>query len=501
MNLAELALRHHAQHRAVWSDGTWSSWGEMRNRAAAVAAGLRELGVREGDRVALIWPTSVDFIVAYLGVLAVGGVAVPLNPSSPPAELERELQMVSAVGALAAGAGADAIGLAATAGTGLRFLVLSGRGSVPSWEDLLAPSPPSFEPAPRRPEDPAVLLFTSGTAGDPKPAVLSHGNLLANIQQVAAVPSGGIQPDDVGFAAIPLFHVFGLNVVLGMALAAGLPLVVEERFSAQRALELFERLGVTLVVGAPPMFQSWVDVEGAPAGAFHSIRRAVSGAAALEPQLAEAFHRRFGVVLDQGYGLTEASPVVTTTVGTGRNLPGSIGRPVPGVELRLVDDAGDDVLQGDPGEIVVRGPNVFSGYWQDPAASAEVLVDGWLHTGDIAVVDDDGDLFMVDRKKDLVIVSGFNVFPEEVERVLCEHPDVLDAVVLGVPDRGTGEAVEAVVVAVPGREPVADQLAAHCRSRLARYKCPTTIRFTGHLPRNLGGKAMRRALRRGEASR
>lgn len=205
------------------------------------------------------------------------------------------------------------------------------------------------------------------------------------------------------------------------------------------------------------------------------------------------FEARFGVPLAQGYGLTEAAPVVSTTAGTGRNRPGSIGRPLPGVQVRLVDTNGD-ALQGDPGEIWVRGDNVFPGYWQDPQATAEVLVDGWLHTGDVAVLSDDGDLFLVDRTKDLIIVSGFNVFPAEVERCLAEHPDVAEVAVHGVPDPATGEAVEAVVVARPERRPDPAALVEHCRARLAHYKCPSRIRFTDSLPRNVAGKALRRAL-------
>ncbi len=496
MNLAALASGHHPEGRAVWDGQRFTTWGELRRRAAAAAFGLRELGVAPGDRVALVWPSGVDFVVAYLAVLGVGAVAVPLNPASPSAELERELAAVDPVGVLADPAGADAVGLLKAASVGVRFVVL-GRGStVPSWEDLSAPAKLHFEPVERGRHDPAVLLFTSGTAGEAKPAVLTHGNLLANLRQMGSVPGERIEPRDIGFTSIPLFHVFGLNVVLGVALATGLPLVLEERFCPQASLQLVRDLAVTLVVGAPPTFQGWLALPeaDAPARSFAGVRRAVSGAAALAPEVAMDFEARFGVPLAQGYGLTEAGPVVSTTVGTGRNRPGSVGRPLPGVQVRLVDTSGGDALQGDPGEIWVHGDNVFPGYWQDPQATAEVLAGGWLRTGDVAVVSDDGDLFLVDRTKDLIIVSGFNVYPAEVERCLAEHPDVAEAAVRGVPDPTTGEAVEAVVVARSGRRPDGTALVEHCRARLAHYKCPSRIRFTDRLPRNVAGKALRRAL-------
>ena len=251
------------------------------------------------------------------------------------------------------------------------------------------------------------------------------------------------------------------------------------------------------------MFDAWAQVASASsaatageAGPLVAVRRAVSGAAALEPEVARRFEECFGVPVWQGYGLTEASPAVATSLGTGRNRPGSVGRPLPGVEVRLVDEDGDDVLAGDPGEIWVRGPNVFAGYWRDSEATAAVRsTDGWLRTGDIGVVGDEGDLFVVDRQKDLVIVSGFNVYPAEVERVLAEMEGVAEVVVLGRPDPDTGEAVEAVVVAEPGAVLTEEDVRAHCLARLARYKCPTSVRFVPELPRGLAGKALRRALR------
>jgi long-chain acyl-CoA synthetase len=537
MNLAGLADQHAAGDRALYAEGTWHTWGEVRRRAGAVAAALKDLGVGAGDRVAVVWPTSVDFVVAYLGVLAAGAVAVPLNPNSPPNELGRELGVVEPAVVLAGGPVGAVPDVPHVV---LPAAVLAAEpvpGPPRTWEEFSAvagPEPEShaarhpdpaaagaavdaavdaaldaaldaavdkdylLHPVDRAESDLAVLLFTSGTAGDPKAAMLSHGNLTANLRQMLGIPEI-LRADDVGLVALPLFHVFGLNVALGLSLATGAALVLDARFDAALSLRQVQDLGVTTLLGVPTMFAAWVDVpdagdRGTPALA--GVRRAISGAAALDADVALRFHRRYGIEIWQGYGLTEAAPAVSTSLGTGRNRPGSVGRPLPGVEVRLVDEEGEPVLAGDTGEIWVRGDNVFVGYWRDAAATSSVRTDdGWLRTGDIGVIGDEGDLFVVERSKDLVIVSGFNVFPAEVERVVSSVPGVAEVAVIGRPDATTGETVEAVIVVVPGAHVTEEQVRAHCAANLTRYKCPTTIRFVDELPRGLVGKALRRALR------
>ena len=525
MNLAALVEQHDADHRAVHDGDAWHTWGQVRSRAASVAAGLRALGVAPGDRVAIVWPTSLDFVVAYVGALAAGAVAVPLNPLSPPAELDRELTAVEpkvvvagepspasaethgreaarpgSVDSHVAVPGAAVAGVKVVAPAGV-----AGPGEIAApWEELssgapsLAPGDSALGAHDRSDDDLAVLLFTSGTAGEPRAAMLSHGNLIANLRQMLAVPDI-VRSDDVALVALPLFHVFGLNVALGLGLATGAGLVLEARFDAARTVELVRALGVTTLVGVPTMFAAWNEVLLSAAeerSVLSGVRRAISGAAALDPVVAQRFEARFGVPVWQGYGLTEASPAVSTSLGTGRNRPGSVGRPLPGVDVNVVDESGQPVLEGDPGEIWVRGPNVFSGYWRDPAATRSVLdPEGWLHTGDIGLIGEDGDLFVVERSKDLVIVSGFNVFPAEVERVVAALPGVAEAVVVGRPDPVTGEAVEVVVVPEPGAAVTTEQVRAHCAAHLARYKCPTSVRFQSDLPRGLVGKALRRELR------
>ncbi len=530
MNLAALVDQHAGADRALYADGTWHTWAEVRRRAAAVAASLVELGVEVDDRVAIIWPTSVDFVVAYLGVLAAGAVAVPLNPNSPVKELGRELGVVEPVVVLShVVVGAVPVirhvvlPASETAGAARDSRVWEefSAGEVPGPEAERASEPKSEgepEPAPegdaaaqtetaqehllrpveRDESDLAVLLFTSGTAGEPKAAMLSHGNLVANLRQMLGIPEI-LRSDDIGLVALPLFHVFGLNVALGLSLATGAALVLDTRFDAAQSLRQVRELGVTTLLGVPTMFQAWADMPDGGArdvSPLAGVRRAISGAAALDADVAVRFERRYRIEIWQGYGLTEAAPAVSTSLGTGRNRPGSVGRPLPGVEVQLVDEEDEPVLEGDTGEIWVRGENVFAGYWRDATASSRVRTDdGWLRTGDIGVIGEDGDLFVVDRSKDLVIVSGFNVFPAEVERVVASIPGVAEVAVIGRPDASTGETVEAVIVVSEGAAVNEELVRAYCAANLTRYKCPTIVRFVPELPRGLVGKALRRAVR------
>jgi long-chain acyl-CoA synthetase len=325
--------------------------------------------------------------------------------------------------------------------------------------------------------------------------MLTHGNLASNIDQILAQPTRPEGADEVALIVLPLFHVFGLNAVLGVVLHVGGAAVLVERFDPHSTLEDIAAHGVTLVSAVPTMWAAWAALPDAGPAQVASVRYAVSGAAALDPATRRAVRDRLGLTVAEGYGLTEASPAVTS--GLGHEAPdGSIGVPLPGVSVRLVDPAGEDALVGDPGEIWVKGPNVFAGYWQDPEATAAALTtDGWLRTGDVAVVDDDGFLSIVDRVKDVIVVSGFNVFPAEVEEVLAAQPGIAAAAVVGVPHPHSGEAVKAFVVPEPGAHLEVDDVVDHVGRYLARYKCPSTVDFVDELPQGVTGKVLRRALR------
>lgn len=453
--------------------------------------------IEPGDRVVLLAGNEPAFVHVYLATLAAGGVAVPVNGTSPSLELARELEVVEPALVIASPPFADLA----------RRACGQCANDVPSMVyDADAPGELPADPlvpVARAADDLAVLLFTAGTAGAPKPAMLTHGSLLANIEQMQAHPGLRIAASDVVLDVLPLFHVFGLNVVLGLTLMAGASVSMVDHFHPTETLNRVRTDGVTVIAVVPAILEAWLalDDTAAPADAFSRVRLCVSGAAPLAASLVSRMHERFGVDVHDGYGLTEASPVVTTSAIAVKPRVGSVGPPLPGIELRLVDADGQDVLEGDPGEILVRGANVFSGYWGDPEASARVLSpDGWLHTGDVGVADRDGWLALVERAKDVVIVSGFNVYPGEVEQVLAQHADVADVAVVGEPHPRTGETIVAYVVPKPGTHPDPVELLRHAGRRLARYKLPTRVELVDEVPRSFAGKLLRRKLASGASA-
>lgn len=495
MNLSHIIDGHPDGAVALISRNQPTTYGALREQVAKVRGGLAGLGVGRGDRVALLCGNGRFFVEVYLATVGLGAVAVPLNPASPAPEVEREIATVGATVVLV-----DPVAAAAWQRV--------DRGRVPSVQCVVATEPGVVQAdttfAELAAADPtgvvevesgdlAVLVFTSGTAGSPRPAMLSHGNLLSNLQQgeSAAVR---VEPGDVVYGVLPLFHIFGLNVMLGITLHRGATLVLVQRFDPSTALDTIRDRGVTVIPGAPPLWVAFSHFDEAPADSFSRVRLALSGAAKMPEEATRRLRERFGLEVAEGYGLTEASPVVTTSAGIPARV-GSVGKVLDGIDVRLVDEAGDDVLAGDPGEIWVRGPNVFLGYLDDPVQTARVLTrDGWLRTGDIAVTDPDGYVYLVDRAKDLIIVSGFNVYPAEVEAVLAEHPAVAEVGVVGVPHPHTGEAVKAFVVLRPAAAVGEDTLIGWASDRLARYKCPSKVLFVDELPRSATGKLLRRAL-------
>jgi long-chain acyl-CoA synthetase len=504
MNLAHLLDPHPHDAPALIDDtGRVTSYGDLRDQVGRMRARLVAAGVKPDDRVALLSANDVAFVTGYLAVLGVGAIAVPLNPASPPAELGRELGrvrvslVIAGPGGGHAGAGLDQADFA-----DVPVLAPSPNPDAPDsdGQEEHDPQPPPI--VEREPDDLAALLFTAGTGGSPRPAMLTHNNLLANIDQLERHPGRILTDQDVVFGVLPLFHIFGLNVLLGGSLKVGAPILLLDRFDAETAIELIARHQVTILLGAPTMYAALAALPDEPdqRRRLDSTRLAFSGAAPLSAEVAEACERRFGLVIRQGYGLTEAAPVVTSSVVAEPPRRGSIGVPIPGVDVRLVDDEGEEALDGDPGEIWVRGANVFPGYWEDPEATARVLTpDGWLKTGDVAVAGDDGELYIVDRAKDVIIVSGFNVFPAEVEDVLLEYPGVAEVAVVGEADPYRGEVIRAFVVPVDPRAQTVTvtDLMAFAAGRLARYKCPAEISLVPSLPHGLGGKLLRRALRTG----
>jgi long-chain acyl-CoA synthetase len=501
VNLASIVDGHEDSRPAIVSRGRVTDYGTLRSQVAGLRGSLVALGVGRNERVALVCGNSRAFVVSYLATIGLGAIAVPLNPLAPAPELQRELEVVSPTLVVLEASGMPSFaGLSFDRLASLRHVILTdrqGATSIPdsldahSFDEMVAGDPvPVVEVDDRQP---AVLVFTSGTAGSPRAAILTHRNLMANIEQNRRMPDH-VRADDVVFGVLPVFHIFGLNVVIGMSLDAGASIVLVQRFDPVTAIETIGQRGVTVVPGAPPVWVAWSMLEGFGTSHFASVRLALTGAARTPPEVADRLAEKFGITLREGYGLTEASPVVTSSVGVEPRRE-SVGRVVPGVEVRVVDSDGSDIIAGDSGEVLVRGENVFVGYWNDAAATARVLDDdGWLHTGDIATVDGDGYLYLLDRAKDLIIVSGFNVFPAEVEEVLMRHPAVREAGVVGVPHPQTGESVRAYVVLNEGHEADEDTLIDHCHDHVARYKCPNKVLIVESLPHNHFGKLLRRSL-------
>lgn len=494
MNLAHLIDDHPAEQPAIVDGTTQLTYGALRDRIGRLRGGLTKLGLSSGDRVALVSGNSARFVEAYLAALGIGAAVVPMNPQSPAPELERELVAVRPEAVIIE---SPAAAVWPRIDRGVRSAVdhviaLDGadvEGAI-AFDALLGSDPTGIVDVER--DHIAALIFTSGTAGAPRAAMLSHGNLLANIEQGQSA-TARIRSDDVVYAVLPMFHIFGLNVVVGLTLANGATLVVARRFDPAVTITAIRDHGITVLPGAPPMFVDLSNADATPAD-FATLRLTLTGAAKMPEDATRRLQQRFGIDLAEGYGLTEASPIVTSSAGLPLKI-GSVGKVLDGMTVRLVDDDGDDVLMGDAGEILVKGPNVFLGYLDDPAQTAAVLdEDGWLRTGDVAVTDEDGYLYLVDRAKDLIIVSGFNVYPIEVEDVIAAHPAVAEVGVVGAPHAHTGETVKAWIVVRPGMTLDSAAVTAWCAERLARYKCPTQVTFVDALPRNVSGKLLRRAL-------
>ncbi len=494
VNLAHAVDEHPAARVALISRNRETTYGELRDQVARLRGGLAARGIGSGDRVVLLCGNNRYFVVSYLAVIGLGAIAVPLNPSSPSIEIGRQLEVVKPAGVVLGPTVMHAWLDIEPMVVGAIPTVVLAEGDAPSGcvalTELMSADPMPILDV--EPDHLAVMMFTSGTAGPPKAAMLSHGNLIANIEQGLTAPERN-KPGDVVYGVLPLFHIFGLNVVLGLSLTVGATVLLVQRFDPATAVESIVQRSVTVVPGAPAMWVAFAHFDELPDDSFATVRLALSGAARLPVTVAQRFQERFGVTILEGYGLTEASPVVTSSAGAPVRF-GSVGRALGGQRVRLVGDDGEDVPVGDAGEIWVSGPNVFQGYWEEPEATERVLRDGWLRTGDIATVDAEGYLYLVDRAKDLIIVSGFNVFPAEVEEALLEHPDVVEAGVIGVPHPHHGEAVKAYVVRAPGTDIDEDSLIEHCSLRLARYKCPTKVIFVDLLPRNTSGKLLRREL-------
>ncbi|MEZ5186815.1 MAG: AMP-binding protein [Candidatus Nanopelagicales bacterium] len=486
-NLADLvrdAAQTRPRHPAVVTDQRVTSWAEVEWQVRAVASGLVARGLEPGTRVALMQRNTLEFVTTFFGILRAGMCAVPLNTGYTTSELSLMISDADVRLAVAD----PSVEPALRRIPDLDVIVTGGD----DWRRFTVGSSP-LPTDPTDPESLAVLLFTSGTTGRPKAAMLTHRALLANLEQLSQLQDPPVMTaDDVVLCVLPLFHIYALNATLGMVARRGATIVLNERFDPAVALEAIARHQVTNVAGAPPMYIAWSDHDDL-ADRLQGVRMLVSGAAPLPATVMRHFEEVTGKPIWEGYGMTECSPVITASLVAGRPKAGFVGQPLPGIELQLRDEAGNVVLEGDPGEIFVRGDNVFSGYWPDGSGGPDD--EGWFATGDVAYSDEDGDLRLVDRIRELIIVSGFNVYPREVEDALLQMDGVVEAAVMGVTHPYTGEAVKAFVVASPGSQIDADAVQQFAATRLARFKCPTIVDVVSDLPHSVTGKVSKGRLR------
>jgi long-chain acyl-CoA synthetase len=473
---------------AVRLDETVLTYSELDEQSARAAGLLQDRGVRPGDRVAIMLPNMPQFAVIYYGVLRAGAVVVPMNPLLKAREVGYYLDD-SGARLIFAGHGFAHEARAGSQRSGVDCLVVDG-----GFGDLLAAAAPVAGVIDRAATDTAVVLYTSGTTGQPKGAELTHANLATNVE-VAATDLFQLRSDDVIFGGLPLFHSFGQTCGLNAAVSAGACLTLVSRFLPDQALEVLARDRVTIFQGVPTMY---VALLGAPDRARYDVsalRVCVSGGAALPVEVMRGFEGAFNCIILEGYGLSETSPVASFNHPDRVRKPGSIGTAIRGVELRVLDDHGRDVPPGEVGEIAIRGHNVMKGYWRRDDATAEAIPDGWFRTGDLGRIDEDGYYFIVDRKKELIIRGGYNVYPREIEEVLYEHPAVAEAAVVGVPDASLGEEVGAAIVLKPGATATAEEIRDYVKGQVAAYKYPRHLWLAEALPKSATGKVLKREIR------
>jgi long-chain acyl-CoA synthetase len=500
-DLLTRAVVEHPERTAVVSGAVRWSYRELGERVARAAAALQALGVRPEDRVAVLDKNSHYYLELYFALPRIGAVAVPLNYRLAPAELAYILRDSTATAWLFSADYADVVRAVRDELDGVRHFVCFERALADAvgYENLLSAPADAPRSVARRPDDTLLQMYTSGTTGRPKGAMLTHANMIANT--LTALHERDYAGDDVYLHACPLYHCADLELYYGMTYACGGNVVLRE-FSPSTALRLIEQERVSVTFLVPAMIGFILETPDFEAHDISSLRLIVYGGAAIPVERLRQALAKLPCKLSQGYGLTETSPILCVleaedhvTEGPRARRIASCGKPARGVEVRVVDE--DDAVCPNEtvGEIVARGKNVMKGYWRAPEATREALRGGWFHTGDLGYFDADGFLYIVDRKKDMIVSGGENVYPREVEEVLYQHPDVLEAAVIGVPSERWGETVKAVVVGRSEASLTSEPLIAWCRERLAHYKAPTSVDFVPQLPRNPSGKVLKRVLR------
>jgi long-chain acyl-CoA synthetase len=479
-------------------DGQPMSYGELDQASDRLAAGLQNLGINPGDTVGIQLPNIPQFLITYFGILKAGATAVPMNVLLKAPEVAFYLGDSSAKALITfasflqdARAGAEQAGVKNVYAVGLD----AAQGDVQPFEALLATDSGHRVLEPREPTDTAVIIYTSGTTGKPKGAELTHFTLYMNCD----IPGRlfDMQDDDVVITALPLFHVFGLSSVMNVAVRFGGTMSLIPRFDAKTVLETIQRDKATIMEGVPTMFVALLHHSDVDSYDFSSLRMAVSGGAPIPAEVMDAFEAKFGVVILEGYGLSETASTTTFNVSAEERKAYSVGKPIWGTETQIWSEDGKPLPAGkeNVGELVTRGAHVMKGYLNRPEATAEAFAGGWFHTGDLGYMDEDGFFFIVDRKKELIIRGGYNVYPREIEEVLYGHPAIAEVAVIGVPDDRLGEEVRAVVAFKKGQSAEEDEIIAFAKERLAAYKYPRSVEIRDELPKNATGKILKKELK------
>jgi long-chain acyl-CoA synthetase len=485
-NLLDTAAKDE-DHPALRMDDAVLTYGRFRDASLKIAASLQERGIEPGDRIGMVLPNVLSFPVVFYGALLAGAAVVPMNPLLKAREVEYYL--LDSGARLVVSGEQSAAPVAEAAGTvGIDAVTVDA-----ALPDALMADRPLASPVDRADDDTAVILYTSGTTGRPKGAELTHAGLDSNARTTQETLLDGT-PDDVIMGCLPLFHVFGLTCSLNAGVLAGSTLTLIPRFDGTKALSVIERDEVTIFEGVPTMFSAMLHSPDAGTTDVSSLRLCVSGGSAMPVEVMRSFEETFGCIVLEGYGLSETSPVASFNHPHAERKAGSIGTPIRGVELRLVDDNGTDVPAGEVGEIAIRGENVMKGYWQRPEDTAKAIPDGWFRTGDLARRDEDGYYFIVDRKKEMIIRGGYNVYPREIEEALYEHPAVAEVACVGIKHPDLGEEVAAAVALKPGATADVDELRAFAKARVAAYKYPRHVWLVDALPKGPTGKILRRAV-------
>ena len=495
MNLADFlidATGRLPDHTALRFDGDEITFLEMDRRVDALVRGLGGKGIGLGDRCILMMPNSIEWVLVYYAIARLGAVVVPVNPIYRKGELKH---IFSDSGAKAFIGHADYLAEAMPVVASLPELgicIVNGEavpGGCTPLSEIFDYSRDTVTYAATASGDPFAIIYTSGTTGLPKGAVLTHGNLMGDVLAVSGLRAS--EPGDIVLSALPLFHIYGQTHALNLSIYSGLTLRIWDHFDPAEIITAIEEEKSTILYAVPTMINRLVEKAGASPVNRSSLRFCVSGGASLPLEVFRRFEEMFDTWIMEGYGLTECSPTCLENP-PGRTRIGSIGFPVPGFRARVVDDEDIDVPPGEVGELVIAGPGVMKEYLNQPEATAATLRGGWLHTGDLARQDEDGYFYIVDRKKELIIRGGYNVYPREVEEVFYEHPDVLEAAVMGMTHDDLGEEVAAAVVLKPGADVSEEELKQFLKERVAPYKYPRKIKFIDELPRNSAGKVLKR---------